>query len=360
MRLLRRLLYLLHSRLHERELAEELETHRRFIEDAHAARGDPDAAHAARRQMGNVTLMQEEARAVWFGWVDGCAQDLRYAIRTLRNQRGFATLAVSALALGSGLNTSLFTVFNAVALRPWPVRDPDRMVIALSAPAQRPGIYGGFSFAEYRYLRDHTRTFSGLVLVRNEGVALEPQANGSRVSCDFVTGNYFRVLGIDMAAGRGFTPEEDRAGDPQAVVVINHELWQSRYGADPNILGRRILVDEVPFTVVGVASEGFAGTSQVRHEIWIPIAALPLARPKDDFARNLLVNPNYCCSEVSGRLAPGVTRRQAEAELRVLATQFRADMKQDARNVVLTGTAFLQRPNSKRKTALPVMLLLMA
>src|SRR6202035_663550 len=109
-----------------------------------------------------------------------------------------------------------------------------------------------------------------------------------------------------------FLEEDDRAGSPQAVVVIGYLMWQNQFGADPEIVGRRIRLDEVPFTVVGVASRDFTGTSPLRVDVWIPFAAKLLLRPNDPTVMSFLTSPAYCCSPMGARLAPGVTREQAQ------------------------------------------------
>ena len=163
-------------------------------------------------------------------------------------RRDPAFTATGLLALGSaiGVNTSLFTIFNAVALKSWTVREPDR-VVTVSLFDRNGG--RDFGIAEYRYLVTHTETLSGLIAMRNgERVKLDDRS----FQLTYVSGNYFRVLGIDFERGRGFLNEEDRAGDPQAVVVISHDVWQNIFGTDPLIVGRTIHLDELPFTVVGV------------------------------------------------------------------------------------------------------------
>jgi predicted permease len=356
MRLLRRIRYLLNSRANDRALDEELAFHCRLAEQAHHEQGisAAEARAAARRQMGNMTLAREDAREVWL-WplLSSVAQDVRYGARALLKQPGFTALAVAALALGIGLNTSLFTVFNAAALRPWPVRDPGRVVVAASYSVERPSQFGGFSVAEYRYLRDHTRALSGVVALRNEGVMLDGQSLASHASCDFVSTNYFDVLGVVMAAGRPFRAEDE------AVAVLSFDLWQKRYGGAADVIGRRIRVDDVPFTVIGVASEEFTGTSPNRHDVWVPLAALPLARPHDPFARDLLAKPDHCCVEVAGRLAAGESRASAQAELTLLSSQFHSGLREKPRGLALAGTSFAERPGGKR-AGLTVMYLLMA
>src|SRR5437660_943377 len=260
--LLRRIQYLFRRNRMDAELAEEMEFHRRMLE----SELDGDRA-AASRAWGNTTLARENARGVWLlPWIESLWQDLAYGIRGMWREPGFTIVALTALAIAIGLNTSLFTVFNAIALRPWPVRDAARVVNVqrLIHTGPEAGHAGGFGVAEWRYLSAHAKAFSGLLLTRN----------GERVEVDkrpltltWVTANYFSVLGIDMVRGRGFVPEEDRVQAPEAVAVLNYATWQNRFGGDPAIVGKTIRLDEVPFTVAGVAPESFTGTDPNRADL---------------------------------------------------------------------------------------------
>jgi macrolide transport system ATP-binding/permease protein len=361
-RIFRRLLYLLRHGRQAADLAEEMDFHRQMLEQEGRQAGLPaeEARYAALQRMGGAALAQEDARSVWLAWSESVVQDLRYAVRALVKEPAFTTLALLTLTLGIGLNTSLFTVFNAIALRPWPVRDPARVVSLLrdGAGPHRSG-YAGFSAVEFRYLRDHSRTLNGAILTRAQDVSLDQQPDGPRTTCHFVSGNYFDVLGVEMTLGRGFASDEDRMEAPQAVAVVSHGTWQTRYGGDPHMVGRRVRIDDVPFTVVGVAGEEFTGISSQRHDLWVPQAARPLARPSDSSAKLWLTDPRYCCSNMAGRLAPGIRREQAQVELTTLANQFQAELRDKPHQVVVSGTTFFGQPDAKRQ-ALPAMALLIA
>jgi predicted permease len=292
--------------------------------------------------------------------LEGLVQDVRYGARTLIRQPGFTFVALLALVLGIGLNTSLFTAFDAIALRPWPVRDPSSVITISAATGKTGNGSGGLSMAEFYAFAEHSRTVSGVFVMMHNRVRLDDQADGSRTVCHYVSGSYFQVLGVDMALGRGFVPEEDLLGAPQAVAVLSYWTWTSRYSADPHILGRRISVDGAPFTVIGVAGERFTGTSPERHDLWVPTAAAVLVRPNDDRAKALVGDPQFCCLSMAGRLAPGATRRQAQAELTALSHQAvasRQNPQDDAHNISVTSTEFFEaRPDAKRQM-LPVLAL---
>ena len=357
MKLLRRIRYWLRHGRHDAGLADEMEFHRAMTQrDLEQSGMTPeDAAHAVRRQLGNVTRMREESRAVWiWPWLESVWQDAAYAVRNLRRQPGFTLVAVLALASAIGVNTSLFTVFNALALRPWPVKDPGRVVNIFR------GIRGeirGFSLAEFRYFAAQSKTFGGVIAMREgPNIRLDEQKTASA----WVSGNFFRVLGVEMQHGRGFLPEEDRVEAPRPVAVLSDSVWRNRFGADPSILGRTIRLEEVPFTIVGVTSGDFTGTTPASIGVWIPLAAVTLLQPHESWLKEMLLEPGNCCSNVAGRLAPSVSRQQAQAELTVLSRQFRSQFKQESDSILLTGTAlFNASPRAKAKM-LPIFALMLA
>jgi macrolide transport system ATP-binding/permease protein len=353
-KLSRRLLYWFRSRQLDAELAEEMEFH-----CALAARESGGDEGASRRAMGNLTLARERARGVWiWPWLESFWQDLAYGFRNMQRQPGFTAVALLALGCAIGINTSLFTAFNAVALRPWPVKDPGSVVninqVLMDGP--RKGATGGFSLAAHRYLAGHSRALSGVIAMGNGEKA---KLGDRKLELTYVSGNYFRVLGVGMARGRGFLEEEDRAGAPLAVAVISHPLWQSQFGGDPEIIGRRIRLDEIPFTVVGVTPVDFTGTSPARNDVWIPFPAKLLLRPHDPQVMRFLTSPDYCCTPLAGRLAQGFTRAQAQAEVRLLLDGFQPPVEHGEWSIVLTGTALLEGPrDDKTKPAVTIVSLL--
>jgi macrolide transport system ATP-binding/permease protein len=343
-KLLRRLRYLLHRGKMDAELAEEMEVHRAMLADEGRTRA----------AMGNTTLAREDARGVWiWPWLESFWRDAMYAARTMRREPGFTITALLALGSAIGLNTSLFTIFNAVALRPWPVHDPSR-VVTVHRFAREGG--GDFGIAEYRYLAQYSHAFTGLVAMRNgEPVKMEEHL----LQLTYVSGNYFRVLGVEMERGRGFLDQEDLTGSPLSVAVISHDLWINQFGADPRIVGRNIRLDDILFTVVGVAAVDFNGTNPLRNDIWTPLSSKKLLRPNDPSVQRWLTSPEYCCTPMAGRLAAGVTRAQAQAELAILIDQFRSHSRMDAQRpqIIVAGTSWIESPRKKRQV-LPTILTL--
>jgi len=342
LKLVRRLRYLLRLRSIETELREEMEFHRALKQQQLEESGATgvEAAEASRRALGNMTLAREDARSVWVSsWMESVWQDIRYALRGLRREPGFTLLSLVALGGAIGLNTSLFTAFNGFMWRPWPVKDPARVVTLVDEKSR-----ATFSLAEAEHMARYSRTMSGLIATRcldglSEGCTLK--LDDADISVDFVTPNYFDVLGIGMSRGAGFANRlESTAAEP--VAILSDRAWRVRFGADPDIVGRTIALDDVRFTIVGIAASGFNGTTLDRKDLWIPIAAMPLLRRDhvfDDVKRG---------GAVSGRLADGVSVGQASAELNALSRQFRSDRALDPARVHLIGTTFFPNPAKRR------------
>lgn len=322
----RRACVLLQWRRHDSEMAEEIALHEAMKRDAFIAQGmtHADASHAARRAMGNPTTMQESAREVWrVAWLRDAMQDAAYGARTLRRNPTFALVAVLGLAFGLGFSAAVFTGYNAFAMRGWDLPDADR-VVALWATTPGRGESGanpsGFSLAQTRAFAERARTLDGIsayVRTGNDG--------SSVILAAPVGAGYFDVVGIPMARGRAFAADEDRIEAPARVMVVSHRYWTTTLASNPAVLGTSVKVNGVPFTVIGVAAEGFGGTNIIATDVWIPLAAMPVIRPRDNRSQGPLANRDECCLDVMARLAPGVSRSAAEAELTgILARMARA------------------------------------
>ncbi|PYQ71712.1 MAG: hypothetical protein DMG04_20085 [Acidobacteria bacterium] len=275
-------------------------------------------------------------------------QDLRYGARLLLKTPGFTLIAALSLALGIGANTTIFTLINAVLLNPLPVEDPSQLVsVWTTDELNRSGGFG-FGFLQtspmnYKDLRDKNEVFSGIAAhaglpLNITGGTGDPQ----QVFGEIVTGNYFSVLGAKPAIGRGFLPDEDQKPGAKLVCVLGYGEWQKRFGGEPSIVGRTISLNGRQFTVVGVMPKGFKGTNAIgAPAVWVPYMTyqqtttgffLELIRP--DQRRGLVFN-------VTGRLKPGVSVRQAEANLKTLARQLEQEYPNDnkGRNVTLVPLA---------------------
>ena len=246
-------------------------------------------------------------------------QDVRYSLRLFGKAPGFALVAVLALAFGIGANSAIFTLLNAIALRPLPVRDAGEVVTVYQTMQglRSRNIHGSrafLSYAEYAAYRDQNHVFSGLAAHSSAHLTLGGQ--GARPVSGFVVScNYFSVLSPTLAMGRGFGPEECGAPGSAPVVVISHRLWKGHYAGDPQILGKTIVLNRGSYTVVGVAPEGFNGASIIGSDVWAPLSM----QEQWSQGHNFLADANMSWLEVTGRLKPGVTLAEARADLAVIA-----------------------------------------
>jgi predicted permease len=344
MKLLRRLKYWLRARQNHADLAEEMEFHRAMLGGGSA--------------MGNLTLAREDARAVWiWPWLESVVQDVRYALRNLRAQPGFAMIAILGLGCAIGLNTSFFTVFEAIALRPWPVKDARRIVRIFSLNVHRMDA-PGFSIPEFRYFEDHARSFKGMIAIVGYPMHFGFEPFGKSTQAMFVDADHFTVLGVNLALGRGFMPGENRVDAPERVVVLSFAMWRDHFGSDAEILGKTVHVEEIPFTVVGVGPREFLGISQGREDAWFPFAVFPQMH-LNSWARSWVKDADRSAFLLAGRLAPGVTKRQAHSELETLSRQFHAQFALDPVQIVFTDTTMMAA-NPGGNGAMPVFALMLA
>ena len=236
-------------------------------------------------------------------WLETFLQDARFGLRLLRKSPGFTIVAVLILALGIGANTAVFSIINGLMLRTLPVRDPGQLVELLHQYPGEPA-FNGFSWDAYQILSAN-HVFSGLIVgsvnfVTVRGDTLQPQT----VFAGNVGGNFFQALGIRAAAGRLIGPEDVRMGSHDAVAIVSWSFWKSRFGLDPGIIGKTILVENVPVTIIGVAQRGFYGLSEeARQDIFLPVSL----GPSPGWGFGLLA-----------RLKPGVSIEQARPEMATL------------------------------------------
>jgi predicted permease len=243
--------------------------------------------------------------------LDELSRDLRYGIRTLRKSPGFAAAAIVSLALGIGVNTLVFSVFDSLLLRPLPVRDPAqlRFVETPEGPAN--------SFPTYRDLRDNNSAFSGLAGYRIDPMGLESGGQSTRIWGYLATGNYFDVLGIKPALGRFFHQQDDLNPGASAYAVLSYSSWRARFGGDPKIVGQTIHINGLPYSVLGVAPNGFHGTELFYWpEVWVPMMMEPQIEPGNPW-----LNERHTWNTwILGRLKPGVTDAAAAAGLNRIAS----------------------------------------
>ena len=297
----------------EGELDAELRFHLEKETEQNIARGmsPGEARRAALVEFGGAERFKEECRDErGLRPLDDLLQDLRYARRVLTKSPAFTLVSVLSLALGIGVNATVFGFVNAVMLRPLPL--PRNAELVRIQDDNLP------AYSDYLAFRDRAEAFRGLAAYDFDGYQLTAGDAPARADVALVSGNYFDVLEVKPAVGRTFTPEEDGRNNATPVAVISHGLWQRRFGADPAVVGKTFSLRRVPFTVIGVAPREFNGVSLGRrHDLWITFASEALLRPEG----NRLKNPDSYQVHVIGRLKPDVSLAQAQAALNVVAAQ---------------------------------------
>jgi putative ABC transport system permease protein len=304
----------------ERDLDDELQAHFAMAVRDRIERGEAplEAEQAARREFGNRTLVREVTRETWgWGWLEALWYDVRYALRAMAKSPGFTAVAVLSLALGIGANTAIFSLVHTLILRSLPVREPERLVELLTKYPGEPR-WSGFNWKAYELFRDHNHVFSGLIAasqpwdsqlsLRGEGI--EPET----VHGEYVSGNFFPTLGVKPALGRLPGPDNDQPGaDAATVAVLSWPFWNRRFQLDPAIVGKRIVLDDVTVTIIGVAPREFFGLQVgMAPDLWVP-AAIEAA-----MHRPSRVASGRIGMRLVGRLRPGVSLQQARAEMEVL------------------------------------------
>jgi macrolide transport system ATP-binding/permease protein len=278
-------------------------------------------------------------------------QDLRYGARMMKKTPGFTSIAVATLALGIGVNTTLFTGFDLL-LRPLPVKDPNTIV---SVERQSGDGDRNFSFPDYEYIRDHAQTFSDVLADAEEKFLLGEKTSGSapeEIMGTFVSDNFMSSLGGSARLGRFFTPDENRVAGRDAVVVLSHQFWQRRFAGDPQIVGQKLLLNGKPFTVIGVANPDFIGLQMEAPDVWVPLmmrAAMATvffeevgAENRDWFGRQ-----DFYWLRLHARLRPGKTAPEARAEVALLHGQLpRSSPAPDARATINVVPASRIRPDT--------------
>jgi predicted permease len=302
-------------RKREDELEKEIQHYLRMAESDRVERGAPerDAQAGARREFGNVGLVKEVTRDSWgWRWLGDLVADLRYGVRMLRKNPGFAATAIVMLAMGIGANTAIFSVVNALLLRPLPVDRPEELTFLENAH------YGpGQSFPNYKDLRERNQSFAGLMGYRVAPMELEMGTGAARIWGYLATGNYFDVLGVKPSLGVFFHQSEDQHPGASPYAVLSYSAWQSRFGGDPAIIGKTIRLNRLPYSVIGVAPPEFHGTELFYWpEVWVPMMMEPRIE-----SRSWLEDRNTWNVWVVGRLKPRVSPSQAEADLNAVASQ---------------------------------------
>ena len=292
---------------------------------------EAEAHYAAQRALGNATLIKEDTRAIW-GWtsLERVGQDLRYALRTMRKNPAFTSVALVSLVLGIGANTAIFTLIYALLLKSLPVKNPDQLYLV--ARTMTNGIGRSYSYPGYRLMRDRNHTLDGLIAFNGAqpGVLAGSGTEVEYASRQFVSGNFFAVLGVSPILGRALTDDDNRVPGAHPVAVISFGFWQRKLGMAPDVIGRSITVDETPYTIIGVAPRGFSGVERgTSAELWIPAMMMD---------RACVTDPGCQTFRLLARLHPGIPSPKASADLDVAFSQHLAQRAVAIRNEYVRRT----------------------
>jgi predicted permease len=323
----------LNRRRAERELQEEIDAHLEMETQEKIADGlsREEARYAARRAFGSVSLATEDSRAWWgFGMLEELSQDLRYGARMLMKKPGFTLVAVLTLGLGIGANTAIFSLVNTVLLRPLPIAQPGQ-VVTLNNGLPGRGSFPLMGYAEYKDYRDRNQSLAGLAAFSSAPVSLSSNGINERVWSYHVTGNYFSLLGVGAALGRVIAPEDDITPGGHPVVMLAYQCWQKRFGADPQIIGRSVLIGGRNYTVIGVTPPEFRGTELTGNpELWFPM----MMRPGIEGGSGSL-NRRFPPVSTLGRLKEGMSWAQAESDLNLIAAQLGREYPQSNEGLII-------------------------
>jgi putative ABC transport system permease protein len=304
--LVRRLLALVRSRRLESELDGEVRAHLELAErDALADGLSPEEARRmARRRFGSIDRMKEEHRdRRSVRWMDSLVKDVRYGLLLLRRDPVFAFVAISVMAIGIGANTAMFSLMDAVLLKPLPYPAPERMVRVWEAPT--PTSRNGISTLNFLDWKRSSTSFEALSAIRGLNAALTGNGEPARLAGTLVSADFFQVFGVKAALGRTFLPDDEQAGASR-VVVLSHAAWQGRFGGDPGLLNRDVILDGEPHQVVGILPAGSFDREDAKF--WKPLVFAPEQRTRD-----------YHWLGAIGRLKPGVSVTQAQDEMRAVS-----------------------------------------
>src|SRR5438093_5340489 len=261
----------------------------------------------------------------------GLWQDVRFAVRLLVKDKWFTLVAAVALALGIGVNNTVFTFVNAVLIRGLPFDEPDR-IMALGTRDRVRDRTMAVSYLDFKDWVAAAQSFSGLAAFSGTTFNVSDEGRTpERYQGPYISFNAFKLIGQRPLIGRDFLPEDDRPGAPP-VVILGNGVWKNRYGSDPSVLGRTIRVNDIPSTVIGVMPEGFK--FPISADLWQPLSVLP---GLDDQKRN---GRGF---DAFGRLAPGQTRPQSAAELAAINARLTHDYPDTNKDVVSTVETFNER-----------------
>ncbi len=303
------------SKTAEAQLNAELRYHFESLVRDFVAAGFPpeEARRRARLEFGGVEQIKEECRDVRGRWLEDLGKDLRYTARTLRRSPGFLAVSVLSLALGIGANTAIFSLIDAVMLRSLPVREPQRLVhVTTPTPDGKPGFV---SYSLFQYFRDNLKSVSGAWAEMSGTPTILIDGAEEAINAEMVSGAHYSLLGMEPAAGRLLEAADDVISPASPAAVIGYRYWQRRFGLSPAAIGKTFTLQNKVFTIVGVTPPRYQGTRPGRDpDITLPLSMMLDESQRRELRSNMLI--------VLGRLGPGVTLQQANAEVQVLWRPF--------------------------------------
>lgn len=332
----RRLLFYLRRDKFDQELEEEMRFHleMKTEENLRSGMDRKEARFAAQRQFGNQTLLREVSREMWrFKWLETVWQDLRYGVRMLTKKPAYSAIAVLTLALGIGANTAIFSVVNAVLLKPLPFAAPDELMALGQNDSQNRVGLSNFSFRNFADLQDQIQAFERLAAYYNTSFTLTGEGKALLLRGTVVTADLFPLLGVSPALGRSFLPEEDRAGGGSEgrPTILSWDFWQQHFAGDSSVIGRSVTLNNTSFTIIGVMPAGFSFPIQSQpSDVWVSTAL--------DYERKIgpgaiMVARGYRGWKVIGRLKPEATPEQAQSEVDVIASNLSAQFPDDNKDM---------------------------
>ena len=304
----------------DQDFDQELEVHLDLLTEESVRRGmsPEEAKRAARIRLGGPTQLKETNRELQgLPVIETFLQDTRYAFRMLRKNPGFTAVAVLTLALGIGANTAIFSVVYAVLLKPLPYTNPEQLFTAFQANVQQGIAETGCSYLNFEEWRAQNHAFSELAGIVAHQLTLTGRVEPTVVNTSVVTPEFFALVDVKPLAGRIFFPQDGKQGAPP-VALVSEDLWRGRFGADPNIIGTSINLDQRPFTVIGIMPGAFRTPFFTKQEVWIPLV-------QDPVFSTFMPNRGLHLLPVIGRLKPGVSVAQAQAEMDAISGRLAAE-----------------------------------
>jgi len=393
-RVFARLRGLLRAEAIRREIAEEVEFHieMRTAENVRRGMTPEEARRDAERRFGNRMRIKERGYEVKGGrWVETLWQDLRFGVRVLLKSPGFTFVCAVSLAVGIGVNTTVFSFINTVLFKSLPVSNTDGLVYVLEGDQRNS--YRSSSYANYLDYREQNEVFSGLMAHAPVPLLMTFNERVEELNSEVVSGDYFSVLDIKPLVGRALMPEDNRPDGTQPVAVIGHKLWERRFNSDPSIVGKQLTLNGNGFTVVGVAAPGFTGTSaEISTDIWVPVTqwasiiqrwsrtvqtAGRAKEPAEKEAASGQKNPQAQTAEavrqqsdrlnrghnwlsLVGRLKPGVSVEQAQSVMTAIAGRVQGSYGTPPEGLKVTLSPVTKMHPAVGQDGLPAALLIMA